>query len=142
MKLFSSLRGVTLVALTLLFLLIHIVAFASRADLTVPLYGTMPWLDIPAHLLFAAGLALLVYPYVIFRYAGPLLIFILVMLAGVGWECVEYGYDFFYAASRDLSFANHGVVDTLKDVLNNGLGVVGVLCVPRTLWFMRVFKLG
>jgi len=83
-------------------------------------YVTVPNIDIPIHILFGAWLAL----FFIYRddSVRRAQIFLYVMLIGLGWEVSEYTYDHLYAIQHHLTSAQHGVGDTLKDIVDNGIG--------------------
>ena len=89
---------------------------------------TMWWVDVVAHLLFGAWLAVLFLHPTLRHYAkSPLFIFALVMLAGLGWELFEFLYDIFIAIPQNFTPTQHGAWDTLKDLLNNLLGAAAAL---------------
>ncbi len=126
-KLLSSRHGIALVALAGLFLLIHVWAYLSRPDITLPLYYFWPPVDIPVHMIFGAWLALfLLYPNVL-RRTNPLFVFSIAMLVGVGWEFLEYGFDVLYGVANGFYPAHHGMWDSYKDILDNGVGTTAAL---------------
>lgn len=132
-KLLSSRHGVVLVMLAALFLLIHMWAYLSRPDISQPLYYAWPAIDIPVHMMFGAWLVLFfLYPNVL-RRTGLWFVLSLVMLIGLGWEFLEYGFDTFYGLSHGFSAAHHGMADTYKDIVDNGLGATAAV------YFFRFF---
>ena len=49
------------------------------------------------------------------------------MLVGVGWEWLEYGFDYFVAKDDFMLRAQLGLTDTMKDLFDDFIGglVVG-----------------
>lgn len=132
MKVLSSRHGIALVSLAAIFVIFHAWAFVTRPDTATHLYHAVPWADIPAHLVFGAFLALLLLYPNFFRYSESfIVVFSLVMLAGIGWEFFEHGYDVLYGMPRGIAAANHGVFDTVKDIADNGLGAIAALALFR-----------
>lgn len=119
-------HAAALVMLGTLFLLIDMWGHTTRA------YPTTWWVDIVTHLLFGAWLALaLLYPR-LWRYSRtPLFVFSAVMLVGLGWEAFEYLFDILYAIPNGVDLAQHGIVDTTKDIVNNALGAGAALIAYR-----------
>jgi len=130
-RLISSRHGIALVTLGALFVLIHVWAYMSRPDISLPLYYAWPPIDIPAHIIFGAWLALLLLYTNILRRTDLLFIFAVVMLVGVGWELLEYGFDVFYGIAHGYYPAHHGMADTYKDILDNGVGTTAALYLFR-----------
>src|ERR1043166_7188376 len=86
-------------------------------------YHTYWWIDIMTHLIFSAWLTLLLlHPRLFPAPKAPLIIFIIVMFAGVGGEMVEFLRDTLYAAPRYIPLAQLGPWDTFKDIVDNGFG--------------------
>ncbi|MBI5457323.1 hypothetical protein HY971_01175 [Candidatus Kaiserbacteria bacterium] len=132
-KLFLSRHGGALITLAAVFLLIHVWAFMSRPDISLPLYYAWPDIDIPVHIIFGAWLVLFfLYPNVI-RRTDRLFVFSLVMLIGLGWEFLEYGFDVFYGIAHGYYPAHHSMADTYKDILDNGVGATAAV------YFFRFF---
>lgn len=107
-----------------LFGLVDVWGHISRA------YVTLPEIDIVTHILFGAWLA-----FFLIHKNKPksrLGIFLLVMLAGVGWEGLEFTYDHLYALPHAITPAQHGMFDTAKDVLDNAIGALASLFIFRT----------
>ena len=120
MTLLYSRHSLALVALAILFLSIDTWGHVTSS------YHTTWWVDIVTHLLFGAWLALALLHPTLWRYSKtPLFIFTFVMLAGVGWEILEYLRDTLYAAPRGITLGQHGLGDSLKDIVNNSLGACG-----------------
>ncbi|OGG55819.1 hypothetical protein A3D71_00610 [Candidatus Kaiserbacteria bacterium RIFCSPHIGHO2_02_FULL_55_20] len=132
-KLLSSRHGVVLVMLAAVFLLIHVWAYMSRPDISQPLYYAWPAIDIPVHMMFGAWLALFFLYTNVLRRTGLLFVFSVVMLVGLGWELLEYGFDIFYGLSQGFSPAHHGMADTYKDIVDNGVGATAAI------YFFRFF---
>ena len=105
-----------LIVIAVLFLAIDSWGHISRV------YVTSPYIDVVTHILFGAWLALaLIYRNSAMSRAS---IFLIVFIVGLGWEFLELMYDQLYATPHGTTFAQHGLTDTLKDIFDNGVGVL------------------
>ena len=117
MKLFFSDHTAALIIIGEVFFAVHTVAFVNHV------YHNVPLIDVPMHMLFGAWVALLLFhPRLVFRDKSLLFIFLAVLIAGVGWECIEYVYDHALMIPRGLPTAQHGILETLRDLLSNAIG--------------------
>jgi hypothetical protein len=123
MRYLQSRPRLLLVILAVVFLTIDMWGHITRT------YVTSPYIDIATHLLFGAWLALAL----IYRnnLATALFVFTFVMLTGIGWELLEFTYDQLFAAPRNISLAQHGALDTLKDLASNTVGAAILLFLFR-----------
>lgn len=123
MEYIRSRQGTVLIAVAVVFLAIDMWGHIWDG------YLTSPFTDIAAHLLFGIWLALALI------YRNPTMnkwsIFVAVMLAGLVWEGVEFAYDQLYALPMQITPAQHGITDTLKDIFDNGVGAVLLLSIFR-----------
>ncbi|TSC86531.1 MAG: hypothetical protein G01um10148_517 [Parcubacteria group bacterium Gr01-1014_8] len=122
-----SLHGRALALIAVLFFLIHTWAYVNEV------YHNVPRVDVPIHILFGVWLALLLL-HPIFRERRLTLpaIFGAVMVVGVGWEFLEYIYDTVLTIPRGLPTAQHGVAETIRDLLCNGTGAAVTLTFFRS----------
>lgn len=114
--------GTALVGMGAMFLAVDTWGHVTRA------YVTSPIIDIVTHILFGAILALLLMRSGTRRY---MYIFGIVMLTGLAWELFEFVYDVYVAAPLGLTLAQHGPGDTIKDIVDNGIGAVAALYLFR-----------
>ena len=121
---------VFLLALIVIILVLHILSTVYDW------YHAVWWIDIILHILGGAWAALLFFyvqeRHVPFFAAMPWWFSIVVavsfvMLVGVGWEWLEYGFDYFVAKDDFMLRAQLGLTDTMKDLFDDFIGglVVG-----------------
>lgn len=123
---------------SLIFLLLFLAAILTLHVLSVveEWYVTIDWIDIPLHVAGGMWVAL-VFLYVQERYApglptvvpwwmNILLIAGFVMLVGVMWEWLEYGFDLFFAQDRASWRAQLGLPDTMGDLFADLMGGIAV----------------
>lgn len=83
-------------------------------------YVQLPFVDIITHFLFGAGLALfLIHARIIGKRTG---VFLAVAFAGISWEAIEFVYDHFVAMPYGTPISQHGIDDTLLDLLSSTFG--------------------
>lgn len=123
MMMFSpSVYRTVLISIAVLFTLVHTWAYVNSV------YHNVPLIDVPMHMLFGAWLALLLlHPRFIRDGKTPLIVFAIVTAVGIGWECIEYFYDTFLMIPRGLPTAQHGIVETLRDMMSNTLGAGAII---------------
>lgn len=106
-------------------------------------YLTMEWIDIPLHMAGGAWVALAFFyfqrRYVLLFSALPIWFSLLmvvgfVMLVGVAWEWLEFGFDYFFAKDNFLIRAQLGLADTMGDL---GMDVIGGLAVGLYFLFKK-----
>lgn len=114
--------GAALLGMGAMFLAVDTWGHVTRA------YVTSPIIDIVTHILFGGILALLLMRSGMRRY---LYIFGIVMLTGLAWELFEFVYDVYVAAPRGFTLAQHGPGDTIKDIVDNGIGAAAALYLFR-----------
>lgn len=91
-------------------------------------YHNVPLVDVPMHMLFGAWLALfLFHPRFSTHNKSWFVIFLVIFAAGIAWECIEYVYDHFYTLPRGLPTAQHGILETLRDLASNMFGAGAIL---------------
>lgn len=121
-RFFESTHLSALVLSATFFFAVHTIAYVNNS------YNLLPWIDIPMHIAFGMWLALLfLYPNFSRYEKNFLAIFTIVMVAGLGWEVIEFLYDSLYALPNGVPPAQHGAIDTITDIINNTVGVLLVL---------------
>lgn len=85
-------------------------------------YLFVPFLDIITHFLFGFGFALILIYTVCLR--DGIKIFLLIGCTGLLWEGVEFAYDHLLAFPYGFLISQHGLDDTLVDLISNSAGAL------------------
>lgn len=85
-------------------------------------YVSLPFLDIVTHFLFGFGCALLLTHRMNIRVGVK--VFLLVFLLGSVWEGIEFVYDHLLAFPFGYPVSQHGIDDTLVDLVSSSAGAI------------------
>ena len=119
--------------------LVLVVVFAILASHVLSIfqgwYITMEWIDIPLHIAGGAWVALAFFYFqrrhVLLFSALPFWFSLIavagvVMLVGVMWEWLEYGFDYFFVPMHAEWRAQLGLVDTMGDLFSDFIGGIAM----------------
>ena len=114
-----------------MFLVLCSIFIAHALTIVQGWYITHQWVDIPLHIAGGAWVAFVFFYFqrrhILLFSALPfwfslLMVVGFVMLVGVAWEWLEFGFDYFFAKDNFLICAQLGLADTMGDLVMDLLG--------------------